>query len=1183
MSDYDFTPDAGAPIALPGPAGAAVVGAPARPAAPGAAPAAGAPSMPVESLLDRPFLQVVRWDGEKLAWLLLLAAALASRLIGLGDRAISHDESLHALYSWHLFDGQGYQHEAMMHGPLKFAGNAFMYFIFGVNDWSARIQVALFGVLMVGLVWLLRPWLGRVGAFLAALMFTISPALLFHSRYIRDEVILCALLVLLVVAMFRYLATRQTKWLIWTAVALGLALTTMEASFIFGGIFGIFLLLALAVRLWTCPWPSAAATAPSGGDGYPPDAAARAPAPADRRKLYRYLVGAAVPGLAADTALLIFRQSLPGLALAGLGALLALGAAFIVALAWRSRLRLFVELDLLVLLFTLVLPFLTVFPMRLLGWSVDPFKKADGAFTLATTWQGFLVMGILALISLGIGWYWLRGRWLAAAGIFWAIELVLFTSFLTNGMGVGTGIIGSLGYWIDQQEVMRGGQPWYYFLLMVPLYEFLPLLLAAGGALAILTHGTGRPFASSLPSGDASLGSIRPPAAGPQSSYQGESRPELLQALDVRALFPLFLLFWVAATWVVFTYVGEKMPWHVVYFATPMALLGGWWLGRVIEGIDWGVVRARGGFWLLAALPAFLLALKAIFPVSANRPFVDMSVNGLGTTVGWIAALLVGLAVLWLASGRVAALGRAQSVRLLAVGLAALLGIYTVGVAYRFAYINYDYPTEPLVYAHGTPDLKLAMSQVEEISRKTVGGHNLKIAYDSDALWPLEWYLRDYGNRVYYGETPSRAALDAPVVIVGDGGLDKAKPYLGDRYYDFTYRLIWWPRQTYWDLTWQRIWDGIRDPKQRGQFWDVVLNRRYTTPTAAWEPPYVRFFHLFVRKDVAAQVWDWGVPSAAAAAAAVDPYAAGQKDVTALAQIGTAGVSGAGAGQLATPRALAVAGDGTVYVADTGNNRVEVFGADGQYLREWGGTCKLIENNQGCVGDGRGQFNEPWGIAVGSDGSVYVSDTWNSRVQKFDREGKFEAMWGVFQSTNGELTEPGALYGPRAIAVGQDGLVYVMDTGNKRVQSFKPDGTFVGQYGGGGVVDGKFDEPVGLAQDASGDWYVTDTWNHRVEKFDASWKYVGQWAVNGWGSESVVNKPYVAVDGQRGLVYLTDPEGYRVLVFGTDGSFKGMWGGFGQEADTFTLPTGIAVGADGKVYVADGGANRIMIFPAFGS
>ena len=88
------------------------------------------------------------------------------------------------------------------------------------------------------------------------------------------------------------------------------------------------------------------------------------------------------------------------------------------------------------------------------------------------------MLALLFILSGVLGWFWLRQRWLIAAGIFWAIELLFFTTFLTNGQGVGTGLIGSLGYWIDQQEVMRGGQPWYYFYMLVPLYEFLPLVLS---------------------------------------------------------------------------------------------------------------------------------------------------------------------------------------------------------------------------------------------------------------------------------------------------------------------------------------------------------------------------------------------------------------------------------------------------------------------------------------------------------------------------------------------------------------------------------------------------------------------------------------------------------------------------------------------------------------------------------
>ena len=109
-----------------------------------------------------------------------------------------------------------------------------------------------------------------------------------------------------------------------------------------------------------------------------------------------------------------------------------------------------------------------------------------------------------------------------------------------------------------------------------------------------------------------------------------------------------------------------------------------------------------------------------------------------------------------------------------------------------------------------------------------------------------------------------------------------------------------------------------------------------------------------------------------------------------------------------------------------------------------------------------------------------------------------------------------------------------------------------------------------MGQDADGNWYVTDTWNKRIQKFDEAGQYVAQWPVDGWGSQSVVNKPALAVDPQRKVVYALDPENYRVLAFNTDGTFKATWGLYGNDAQSFTLPTGIAVGPGGKVYVADG-------------
>ena len=183
--------------------------------------------------------------------------------------------------------------------------------------------------------------------------------------------------------------------------------------------------------------------------------------------------------------LAIFKLRVPGFVLMGLGAVLAILAVLLVITQWRWNLRVFRELDLIVLLLTLVMPFLSAVILKALGWQISQFNN-PGQITLSMVWQGLLVLGILFVLSGLLGFFWLRERWFVAAGAFWAIEMLFFTTFLTNGQGVGTGLIGSLGYWIDQQEVMRGGQPWYYFYLIVPLYEFLPWILSSIGAVAAI-------------------------------------------------------------------------------------------------------------------------------------------------------------------------------------------------------------------------------------------------------------------------------------------------------------------------------------------------------------------------------------------------------------------------------------------------------------------------------------------------------------------------------------------------------------------------------------------------------------------------------------------------------------------------------------------------------------------------
>jgi sugar lactone lactonase YvrE len=272
---------------------------------------------------------------------------------------------------------------------------------------------------------------------------------------------------------------------------------------------------------------------------------------------------------------------------------------------------------------------------------------------------------------------------------------------------------------------------------------------------------------------------------------------------------------------------------------------------------------------------------------------------------------------------------------------------------------------------------------------------------------------------------------------------------------------------------------------------------------------------------------------------------------------------------MSAPRGMAFAPDGSIYVADSRNNRILHFSTDGKLLNTIGSGQSSAAN---------GSFNEPWGVAVGPDGSIYVADTWNNRIQKFGANGNFITTWG--QAGLGDT--PFDLYGPRGIAVNQNGHVYVTDTGNKRVVVYDSDGKFIAQFGSSGVDAGQFDEPVGLALGGNGKVYVDDTWNQRIQVFapdqsGTTYTPVTSWNVSAWYGNSTENKPFIAVDS-KGDVFTTDPEDYRVLEFGPDGTFIQGWGNYSQGTDGFGLASGIAIDAQDHVWVSDGVNNDLLRF-----
>jgi sugar lactone lactonase YvrE len=433
--------------------------------------------------------------------------------------------------------------------------------------------------------------------------------------------------------------------------------------------------------------------------------------------------------------------------------------------------------------------------------------------------------------------------------------------------------------------------------------------------------------------------------------------------------------------------------------------------------------------------------------------------------------------------------------------------------------------------------------------------------------------LRHFTNQVYYGADPTRSLRDVPVILVGDSNFSKIEPIVGQAYDEFDYIRLWWPNQDYFNLTWDRIWGAISNPEMRSAIFQIWLNRDYKLygqltnkdmSLPNWQPS--ARMRLYVRKDIVAQLWNYGSTPAPVVA---DPYE--NKGITISADR-VIGAQGSDPGLFNRPRGVAVAPDGSLYVADTENNRIQHLSTDGSVLQVWGSFADV---SQGQAPGGT--FNQPWGVAVGPDGSVYVADTWNHRIEKFTADGQFVKMWGYF----GQAENPDALWGPRDVAVDSQGHVYVTDTGNKRVVIFDADGNSITQFGSAGFGLGEFDEPVGIAVDSQGQVYVADTWNQRIQVFsegtDGSYTPLNSWDVAAWYGQSLDNKPYLAVDN-NGHLFATDPEGNRVLEFTTDGKFVQYWGDFGQGTDSFDLTGAVAVDAEGGVWVSDTNNGRLMHF-----
>ena len=268
---------------------------------------------------------------------------------------------------------------------------------------------------------------------------------------------------------------------------------------------------------------------------------------------------------------------------------------------------------------------------------------------------------------------------------------------------------------------------------------------------------------------------------------------------------------------------------------------------------------------------------------------------------------------------------------------------------------------------------------------------------------------------------------------------------------------------------------------------------------------------------------------------------------------------------LVTATGITLDSKGDVFCADTKENRVVEFTAAGDYADQFGNIGSPAAD----------LVKSPTALAVdGSRNTDVIDIAGSGRVVKFSKAKKYV---GDFGNTGTAAT--GVLDSPTAIACDGSGNIYVTDsTAGGRVVKFNKKGAYATQFGNNGTTaTGLLSGPAGIAIDGSGDIYVADSGNNRVVEFSNKCTYRCQFAGSG---ESTLKQPIAVAADNTGNVYIVDggPTG-RVQKFGATGTLITQIGNTGTTATGLLQnPGGIAVGADGDVYVADTGNHRIVKF-----
>ena len=258
-----------------------------------------------------------------------------------------------------------------------------------------------------------------------------------------------------------------------------------------------------------------------------------------------------------------------------------------------------------------------------------------------------------------------------------------------------------------------------------------------------------------------------------------------------------------------------------------------------------------------------------------------------------------------------------------------------------------------------------------------------------------------------------------------------------------------------------------------------------------------------------------------------------------------------------------------LYVVNQAANQVIKYNAEGQQLA----AVNMLAREAGT--------DPVAGVAVAQDGTMYVADPGLHQVRKLSPSGQELGVWKSCDCVN----QPGWMVAPVGIAVdGTSNNVYVLDQSADTVTRYSPDGKVLKVFGTQGEGAGQFDVPKAITLDRQGNIYVADWGNHRIQKFSPDGASLGQFGTDGNGPGQIHLPSGIAVD-RDGNMYVSDSDNWRMIKFAADGTPVDQYPPCGAAGECGVLDgtspgqffdhNGVVVDGQGNLYFADSGNNRV--------